>query len=171
MDAAQHSPAQRAEAALSSPIVMCDLLAQCRQFKVKGWWDGSAFRSHPVGLIRDVIKFTNYWHVDQHCDIQITDGEGWNRNVCQDSFSHQSPHPKAIGGHEVIAWRSGRWTSTEMEVSLKPQVLAILTEAAEHIAQAAAIERAKELEKSEKRIASQAEIVSAAIAKATGSAS
>jgi len=133
MSAGKHTPTERAALALQKRDVMCDLLADCRTHGVPGWWDGSAFRSHPVGLIVGTIKFTNQWRTDNGCDIQITDGDGWDLRVCQDSWGGGSPHPKPINGSAVTVWERGSWRSDEFREALQARVLEILTSAAEHI--------------------------------------
>lgn len=138
------APAQRAELALTNSAEFCNLLYQARQYRASGWWDGSAFRRHPCGLIVDTIKLTNHWHVDDLCTIEITDGAGWNRNVCQDSFAHGDPHPRPIEGGELQVWRCGCWADPLYEEQLKRRVLVILTAAAEHVQQAQWRERAEQ---------------------------
>ena len=141
MTAEQQTPQQRAERALKSSQAMCELLAQCRQYRVAGWWDGSAFRSHPVGLISGAIKLTNHWHVDNLCTIEITDGAGWDRAVCQDSRAYGNPHPKPINGKAVQAWRCGSFESPEIAEALTSRLLELLTAAAECIQRASDAER------------------------------
>lgn len=171
MKAAKHTPAERAELALTNSATFCNLLAQARQYKAPGWWQGSAFRSHPCGLVVDTIKFTNCWHVDDLCDIAITDGSGWDtRGVCRDSFAHGDPHPKPIEGGALQVWRCGRWADPLYEEQLRARVLAILTATAEHVEQA----QQREMEAQEAERAAAAErhqrMADAALAKATGSA-
>lgn len=148
---------ERAEQALTNSAAMCQLLAQCREYRVPGWWDGSAFRSHPVGLIVGTIKFTNYWHCDDLCGIELTDGAEWDRNVCQDSFAHGSPHPKPVSGTAIRVWRCGAWDKPDFEQALKARALEILTAAAEHIERAAAARAAaEEIKRAEQSAAREA---------------
>lgn len=130
------SPTARAEHALTDSAAMCQLLAQCREYKVPGWWDGSAFRSHPVGLIAGTIKLTNHWHCDDLCTIELTDGDEWDRNVCNDSRAYGNPHPKPVSGAAISVWRCGKWAKPEFEEALKSRVVALLSDAARHIEQA-----------------------------------
>ena len=167
---AASAAAQRAALAMRNSREFCQLLAQCREFKVPGWWDGSAYRCHPVGLIVGAFKFTNHWHVDQLCTIEITDGSGWDRNVCQDSFAHSSPHPKPVGGSAVQVWRCGDWSAAEFAESLTSTVLEILTAAAEHIERAIAKRAEAEATRAEEARARTAAITAAALKNAARSA-
>lgn len=147
---------------------MCQLLAQCREHRVPGWWEGSAFRAHPVGLIVGTIKLTNFWHVDDLCSIEITDGDGWNRNVCMDSCAYGDPHPKPINGRAIRAWRCGAFASPEIEAKLRPRLLEILTSAAEHIEQSVADTKAAAEAHAERAAAVHQAATAAALAKAAG---
>lgn len=121
MDNPQHTPAERAELALTNARAFCDLLAEARHCKAPGWWDGSSYRSHPCGLVADTIKFTNFWHVDNMCSIEITDGLGWGvANVSQDSFGHRSPHPAPIEGAALRVWWCGQWADAAYKEALRP---------------------------------------------------
>lgn len=166
----QRTPEQRAELALVSQDECCNLLAQARQYKAPGWWQGSAFRSHPCGLVVDTIKLTNHWHVDQLCTIQITDGAGWDtRNICRDSFAHGDPHPRPIEGRALQVWRCGRWSDVSYEQALRARLLEILTAAARHVEAARAEEARREQEAAAARERSFQNSMQAAIAKAAGS--
>lgn len=172
MSAAKHTPEERAAMAIANSTACCDLLALARMYKAPGWWEGSAFRSHPCGLVVDTIKLTNHWHVDDLCTIYITDGAGWDtRNVCRDSFAHGDPHPRAIEGRALQVWRCGRWTDPAYEQALRPRLLEILTAAARHIEEAEAARRSREEEAAAARERQFQSSMQAAIAKATGSAS
>lgn len=164
------TPAARAALALIHSEEFCNLLAQARQYKAPGWWDGSAFRSHPCGLVIDTIKLTNHWHVDNLCTIEITDGAGWDaQGVCQDSFAHGSPHPQPIEGGSLTVWRCARWADPQYEEALKTRLLAILTAAAEHVAQAQEREqRATEAQRYAERQERQ-QMAAVALSKAAGS--
>lgn len=172
MTGAQHTPRERAENALGDSVVFCNLLAQARQYKAPGWWEGSAFRRHPCGLVADTIKLTNHWHVDDLCDICITDGAGWDvRNVCRDSFSHSDPHPQPIEGGSLQVWRCGRWADAQYEQALRPKLLEILTAAATHVEAAEGRERQREEAERLQAAERHAALTANAIAKATGSTS
>jgi hypothetical protein len=168
---AQHTPEQRAELALSNSEAFCNLIAQARQYKAPGYWEGSAFRSHPCGLVADTIKLTNHWHVDQLGTIYITDGAGWDtRSICRESLAHGDPHPHAIEGSELQVWRCGRWADAAYEQALRPRILEILTAAARHVEAAQVAERACRQEEEAARERAFQNSMQAAIAKATGSA-
>jgi hypothetical protein len=161
--------AQRAELALTNSAEFCRLVSQARQYRAKGWWDGSAFRRHPCGLVVDTVKLTNYWNVDDLCDIQITDGAGWDtRGVCRDSLAHGDPHPKPIEGGALQVWRCGRWADPLYEEQLRTRLLAILTAAAEHIEQAQARECAEQEAAQAAADAKRQHVTAAALAKAAG---
>lgn len=163
--------AQRAELALTNSAEFCNLLSQARQYRARGWWDGSAFRRHPCGLVVDTIKLTNHWHVDDLCDITVTDGAGWDtRSVCQDSFAHGDPHPRPVEGGALQVWRCGRWADPLYEEQLKTRLLAILTAAAEHVQQAQEREHAEQEAARAEALVKHQQLAAAALAKATGSA-
>lgn len=127
------TPIERAAKALTSPEEFCTLMAQARNFKFPGWWDGSAFRSHPVGIISGTIKMTNFWHVNDLCQIEITDGDGWNRSVCQDSCAYGDPHPRPVNGREIVVWNNGSWRDAGTQAALEPKVLKILSDLAIYV--------------------------------------
>jgi hypothetical protein len=171
MAEAKHTPpADRAALALKSSAVFCDLTGAARVRKFPGYWEGSSFRRHPCGVIEGVVKLTNHWHVDNHCDVQITDGSGWDRRVSQDSFGHDSPYPKPMGGAEVTVWQSGRWRSDEFREALEQKLLDLLTRMARHVDEAEERERAAEEARRVKAAEERRARELAAIAKATGSA-
>jgi hypothetical protein len=166
----KHTPEERAALALTSADIFCNLTSAARSRKFPGYWEGSAFRRHPCGVIEGVIKLTNHWHVDNHCDVQITDGEGWNRSVCQDSFGHGDPYPSVLGtGSVLIVWRSGQWVDPEYQAALEPKLLDLLTRMARHIEAAEERQRVEEEEANAQRAAAHRALELAAIAKATGS--
>lgn len=146
---------ERAKKALSDHIAFCQLLAEARQYQVPGWWDGSAFRSHPCGLVEGTVKLTNHWHVDNLATIYITDGEGWDLDVCKDSRAHGNPDPQPIKGKPFQVWYCGKWVNDMVRLQVEPRALAILSRAAEQIAQAkakaqaAADERKREMDRLE----------------------
>lgn len=157
---------ERAAKALASPAEFCALMAQARKFKFPGWWDGSAFRSHPVGIISGTIKMTNFWHVDHMCSITITDGDGWNRSVCQDSCAYGDPHPRPVSGREIVVWDNGSWASAGTQAALEPKVLEILSALALHIEQSEEAQRAKEAERKTLDVQARREAEQIAITKA-----
>jgi hypothetical protein len=165
----KHTPEERAVIALSHAAEFCNLIAQARRYKAHGCWEGSAFRSHPCGLVADTIKLTNHWHVDNLGTVYITDGAGWDtRSICRDSCAHGDPHPHAIGGSELQVWRCGRWADAAYEQALRPRLLEILTAAARHVEAAQAEERRQQEESSAARERQFQNSMQAAIAKATG---
>jgi hypothetical protein len=172
MSAAKHTPpAERAALALKSSAVFCDLTSAARVRRFPGYWEGSAFRRHPCGVIEGVIKLTNHWHVDHTCDVQITDGSGWDRRVSDDSFGHGDPYPKPLGGVGVTVWSNGSWRDREFQEALEPKLLDLLTRMARHVDEAEERERVVEGERQAQAAAERRAREIAAIAKATGSAS
>lgn len=116
-----------------SPRTFNSILNEARLSGVRGAWSGSAFRSHPCGIVRGNIKLTNYWHVDDICSICITDGDGWSMDICRESCAHGNPHPQPINGRSISVWSNGRWQGDEYRGALETTVLAILRSAHEHI--------------------------------------
>jgi len=155
-----------AKNALSNNCLFCNLLADARRYEFPGWWHGSAYCSHPVGVIEGTIKLTNYWTVGDSCSIHITDGDGWNRNVAMNPRYDGNPHPQPINGSSIEVWRSGEWVNETFTAKLEQRVLDILTRLAEHV------KTAKQREEEERAAARRADecerarIVEAAIAKA-----
>lgn len=164
---AAHTPAEVAANALVSSHVFCQLMADARTYRHPLHWEGSSFRSHPVGVIVGTVRLANHWHVENLCTVYITDGEGWDRNVCQDSCAHGNSYPRAIGGAEIQVWRCGQWATPEFEEALKPRLLGILTDVAEHVEKRRAERDNQVAEAASKRAAERQATVNAAIAKAT----
>lgn len=165
------TPAERAQLALRNSSEFCRLTAEARIYKAAHVWSGSAFRSHPVGLVVGTIKLTNHWHVDNLCTIEITDGSGWDvLSICNDSFAHGDPHPSPIEGHALKVWRCGEWANAQYEQTLQPKLLEILTAAAEHIE--AVLQKKNERAEAERQMQAtrDAQMESVALAKAVGSA-
>lgn len=160
------TPIERAAKALTSRAEFCTLMAQAREFKFPGWWDGSAFRSHPVGIISGTIKMTNFWHVDNLCRIEITDGDGWNRSVCQDSRAHGDPHPRPVSGREIVVWDNSSWASPGTKAALEQKVLEILSALALHVQDAKAARDVEAARRHALDIEAQRQVEQVAIAKA-----
>jgi hypothetical protein len=121
---------------LLKPWRFCQILARARSARVRGSWNGSAFRSHPCGLLVGNIKLANHWHVDDYCTITIGTIDKWKAG-CDDSFSHGDPFPRPIDGKEIIVWANGRWQKDEFRASLESKVVSILNRA---LADVAAVE-------------------------------
>lgn len=94
---------------LTSAYEFCELMRLSREFKVPGWWDGSAYRSHPCGFFAEGLIFTNEWRCDDHCSIRAmrNPSEPLGR-WCHDSASWGNPHPSPASGTEVV-WSNGKW--------------------------------------------------------------
>lgn len=166
---AQLTSVETAKLALSNPNVMCSILSEARTYRFPGYWNGSAFRSHPCGIIVGTIKLTNDWHCDDYCSITITDGEGWRSDYCRESCAHGDPHPRPIGGTEIQVWsgcgRSGQWTSEAARVRMEDKIVEILTGAAEFIAAAKTEQEERGRREAETRRVAQANQLNAALAK------
>jgi hypothetical protein len=163
----QANDADRARQALSSSDAFCKLTAAARFRKFPGYWQGSAFRRHPCGVIAGAIKLTNHWHVDNSCAISITSGDAWTRPD-NDSFGHGDPYPRPANGGEVTVWECGKWRSDEFRNALEPKVLDLLTRMAAHVTQAEAAEQEAEAQRREKAAVARRELKLAAISRATG---
>lgn len=155
------SPADRAAAALRDGRVMCDLLAAALWHGAPHVWKGSAYDNHPCGLIVGTVKVTNHWRVQNDCDIQITDGVGWDRlGISRDPRAMGgNPHPQPISGQSFTAWSNGRWESQAYQRALQGRVLEILTAAADHVERVEAKQRvqraAEQATEAERRQAAQ----------------
>lgn len=135
MTQSQRTPAEWAEAALRNSYQMCRLTAAAKHSGAPHTWAGSAYRAHPCGMAVDTILVTNYWRVGDSCDIQLTDGAGWDRhNISRDPCATGgSPYPKPVGGTAITVWRDGQWLKPEYAKLLTTRLLEILTAAAEHV--------------------------------------
>lgn len=118
---------------LFSPHRFCRILAEARSAKVRGSWEGSAFRSHPCGLIVGNMKLTNYWNVNDYCSIVLGTTDKWRMGQNNPACGGD-PHPHPIDGAEVRVWYSGRWESEEFRTALEGKVVAILNRALVEIA-------------------------------------
>lgn len=155
---------------LASASAFCDLVAASRATKFPGYWEGSAYRRHPCGVIQGAVKLTNEWTTSNGCEIAITDGDGWSSNFCRDSFANGNPHPKPLSGSEVIVWRSGRWASDEFRAALEPTLVELVERMQAHVSAAKAAAdaaRDSDLEASRMR---RREIERAALARVQGGA-
>ena len=156
---------------LATAEAFCNLVARARTAKFPGHWSGSAFRHHPCGVIEGLMKLTNEWHVDDYCSIAITDGEGWSRDYCTDSFSRcGNPCPQPINGSEVVVWRNGRWVNDRFRQALEPKARDLLGRMEAHVAAVIAAKAEAQEQAKRAEAAERARIAEAAIAKATGAA-
>ncbi len=89
-------------------------------------WEGSAFRSHPRGIIDEMFKFTNNWHTHDYCSISVAK-EGWMRNQSQNSCGSGNPHPRPKNeADEHCIWSNGKWTSDKNKERFEGVVRKIL---------------------------------------------
>jgi hypothetical protein len=86
------------------------IIRECREYKLKGWDDGSAYRSHPVWIRRGQLLLVSHWHVDDICHVSvITDPAACVRSGMDDSLAHGNPFPKVDKGTLESVWYCGGW--------------------------------------------------------------
>lgn len=109
--------------------------------RVAGWWSGSAFRSHPRGIFRENMLFTNEWSTYDYCSVKVaTDPDAKLILGCKDSCAHGNPHPSVSSGDLVTVYRDGSWVA---DGPWCERVVAILAEVEREIAEIAASEKAE----------------------------
>lgn len=150
---------------LLSPWRFCHVLAGARYAHVRGSWEGSAFRSHPCGLLVGNMRLANHWHVDNYCDIVLGTTDKWRLGQ-QDSLSYGDPFPHPIDGEEIVVWRNGRWQSDELREKLEDRVVAILNRTLADTAAVDSWTRAIELHAAHCRQQRQADVTRKALAAA-----
>ena len=152
---------------LLRPSTFCNVLARARSARVRGWWDGSAYQSHPCGLLVGNMKLTNYWNVNDYCSIVIATSDKWGLGQ-KDPAMGGDPHPHPIDGTEVRVWWSGKWESDEFREMLEGRVVAILNRALADAAASEGWKRVIEIQARETAAAKRAAIERAALALAVG---
>lgn len=96
--------------ALSSRSKFCKLIAKAREYRLEGCWYGSAYRSHPCGVYREGLLFTNHWNIDNACDIRAATVPTATLFLgCQDPRVYGDPYPKPSAGEFIVVWNNGRW--------------------------------------------------------------
>ena len=88
----------------------CNILASARQINFPGWWEGSAYRCHPVGVICGGLLLANHWSTYKYCHASIATepDEGWKPGLnAPASWGDPFPHPK--NGKEIKVYRDGHW--------------------------------------------------------------
>ena len=153
---------------LASCDAFCAVVGQATRWDVRGAWAGSAFRSHPHGLIVDGIKFTDDHHVDRTCSIAITDGPGWSRDYCKNPTANGNPHPQPVDGVSIVVWRNGRWIKEEYRLALEQKVRAILNDAEAQIATGKTLHEALQARQRQEREAGFRSAEAAALARVKG---
>jgi hypothetical protein len=92
----------------------CRILADARHLKLPGHWSGSAFRSHPCGVIRNGIIFANAWSTHDYCHAEVVLDPtspiipGMNAPAC---YGDPYPHPER-GGTLKVYW-TGSWSGDD----------------------------------------------------------
>lgn len=95
--------------ALSNPSRMCGMLSMARKLHADGWWDGSSFRDHPCGIIREGLIFENEWRIGDSCEIRAMNNPREPLGVwCRTPSADGCPRPMPPSGC-VTVWRTGRW--------------------------------------------------------------
>lgn len=154
-------------AQIFTPSRFCRILARARSANIPGSWEGSAYRSHPCGLIAGNIRLDNHWHVDDVSTIYIATTDKW-RAGCQDSFANGDPFPKPVDGELIQVWYSGRWKSEAYREALEGKVVAILNRALAQIAAVESWSAAIEAHAAYCKANERAKVESAALALAAG---
>jgi hypothetical protein len=152
---------------LLRPSTFCNVLARARSARARGWWDGSAYRSHPCGLLVGNMNLTNYWNVNDYCSIVIATSDKWKLGMDNPAVSGD-PHPHPIDGTEVRVWSNGRWESEEFRVALEDRVVAILNRALADAAAAESWKRVLDMHAQETSAKKRSAIERAALALAVG---
>lgn len=149
------------------PSMFCNVLARARSARVRGWWDGSAYRSHPCGLLVGNMKLTNYWNVNDYCSIVIATTDKWRLGLDNPAV-YGDPHPHPIDGTEVRVWYSGQWESEEFREKLEGRVVAILNRALADIAAADSWKRVIDMQAAQAEESKRAAIARVALSLAVG---
>lgn len=152
---------------LLSPRRFCEVLAAVRSANVRGSWSGSAFRSHPCGLLVGNMRLANHWHVNNYCDIVLGTTDKWRLGQ-NEPAAYGDPFPHCIDGEEVTVWCNGEWISEQYREALESRVVAILNRALADIAAAQSWKRVLEIQASESAAQKRAAVAKAALALATG---
>lgn len=92
----------------------CALMSAARRFRLPGWWDGSAYQSHPVGIHRRGIIYTDHWHVSDHCTAKVVlDPSSPMAERCHDSCANGNPYLRPERGGTLTVYDSGRWVGED----------------------------------------------------------
>lgn len=149
---------------LSSSSAFCDLIAAARANKFPGHWSGSAYRSHPCGVIDGNLNLHNAWHVADYCGITVAT-DGWRLDQCQNPRVYGNPYPSSIGASATI-WRNGRWQDESYRQAFERRVWELLMRIREHNMRAANWEAAIQAQNAHAAAIKKAAIVSAICAAA-----
>ena len=88
----------------------CNILAKSRNYKLKGYWEGSAYCSHPCGVIRNGIIFANRWNVHDYCYANVmTEPENGFNSGCNSPTANCDPYPHPKTGKEITVYSTGSW--------------------------------------------------------------
>lgn len=120
--------------ALSDARLFCEMLHKARTFKLSGWWEGSAFRYHPCGIVRQGLIFVNAWHVNNCCTIYAIDDptSELHAAVSASCTKHNKAEPRPKKGDVTTVWSGGTWrltgpwqkTASEIMAELEQEIIA-----------------------------------------------
>lgn len=119
----------------------CRILADARHFKLPGYWEGSAYRSHPCGVIRDGLILTNEWNVHDYCSAQVMlDPTSPIKPIFNGSRYNGDPHAYPERGGTLTVY-NGTWSKDDGP--WREKIVAMLADLEVEIAQAREIETAE----------------------------
>ena len=121
----------------------CNTLASARRHGLKGAWSGSAYCSHPCGVIRGGMIFTNDWTTYDSCSVRVMlDPSSAFKPWSTDSlWQGGNPHPQPENGGTLTVYSCGRWV--EEDGPWRSKILATLGELKAEIAAAEEIANKK----------------------------
>lgn len=92
----------------------CDVVEAARRYKLLGYWEGSAYRDHPCGVIRGQLILASHWSTHSYCHASVmTQPEEGLKPWCNDSWAYGDPYPHPKKGGEIKIYWSGRWQFAE----------------------------------------------------------
>lgn len=95
--------------ALVDPSRMCDMLSEARTLQARGWWEGSSYRDHPYGIVREGLIFENERRCASACEIRaMFKPDEPLGSWCNSPAAEGCPRPRPASGCQVV-WRNGRW--------------------------------------------------------------
>lgn len=136
----------------------CDVLADARRHKLKGYWSGSAYRSHPCGVYRKGIIFTNNWSTFDYCSAEVVlDPTSPMAPQSHNPSGSGDPFLRPERGGTLRIYSDGQWQNEDGP--WRKIVLDVIAELKLEIAEAEAkIVAEKEIQKEKARVA-HAEII------------
>lgn len=89
----------------------CNILAGAYTHALPGFWKGSVYRSHPCGVVRRGIIFTNEWNTNDYCSASVIldpAAKLIKGDNCPASSGNPYIRPERGGTLEVYG--TGRWS-------------------------------------------------------------